>query len=141
MAFDYLYLVFTIPRYPTLTIMPTSWQDRAKQKREGILAAIPSEWRIKEIPSVDDQKDVTGEYIRGFLSDSEVEITETTAEKIAEKTTTGQWKAEDVARAFCHRAALAHQLVGIFLCIIHLYREENNLLIVTAAALPARNLL
>ena len=99
--------------------MSDSWQEKAKQKRESILAAIPSEWRIKDVPSIGDKKDVTGAYIRGFLSDSEVQITETDAEGIVEKTTTGQWKAQDVARAFCHRAALAHQLVWTCLCIEH----------------------
>ncbi|KAJ4350417.1 uncharacterized protein N0V89_009038 [Didymosphaeria variabile] len=91
--------------------MTTSWQDRARQKREAILAAIPPEWVIKDRPSIEEQRDVTGEYIRGFLSEREVEITETDAEKIVDKTTTGAWKAEEITRAFCHRAALAHQLL------------------------------
>ena len=91
--------------------MTASWQDRAKQKREAIYAAIPTEWRIKEIPDIEDKRDVTGEYIQRFLSEEEVNITETDAETIVKKTTTGEWKAEEVTRAFCHRAALAHQLV------------------------------
>lgn len=97
--------------------MAASWQDRAEQKRESILAAIPSAWRIENLPSVEEKKDVTGAYIRSFLSDSEVEITETDAVDIVKKTTTGQWKAVDVTRAFCHRAALAHQLVWTHLSI------------------------
>ncbi|KAF1972622.1 amidase [Bimuria novae-zelandiae CBS 107.79] len=92
--------------------MADSWQDRAKQKREAILAAIPLEWRIKDLPSVEEKRDVTGDYISGFLSEKEVAITETDAEKIVEKTAKGEWKAEEVARAFCHRAALAHQLLN-----------------------------
>ena len=91
--------------------MTNSWQDSARQKREAILAAIPAEWRLKDLPSVEEQRDVTGDYIRGFLTEREVEITETDAEKIVGKTTTGEWKAEEVTRAFCHRSALAHQLV------------------------------
>lgn len=91
--------------------MTQSWQDRARQKREAILAAIPPDWIIKDVPSVEEKKDVTGQYIRGLLSKREVEITETDAERIADMTTTGKWKAEEVTRAFCHRAALAHQLV------------------------------
>ncbi|KAL1610211.1 hypothetical protein SLS60_001876 [Paraconiothyrium brasiliense] len=76
--------------------MTSSWQDRARQKREAILAAIPAEWVIKDLPSIEEQRDVTGEYIRGFLSEREVEITETDAEKIVDKTTTGAWKAEEL---------------------------------------------
>ncbi|OAF99867.1 amidase [Paraphaeosphaeria sporulosa] len=91
--------------------MTNSWQDSARQKREAILAAIPAEWRLKDLPSVEEQRDVTGDYIRGFLTEREVEITETDAEKIVGKTTTGEWKAEEVTRAFCHRSALAHQLL------------------------------
>ncbi|KAJ4299003.1 hypothetical protein N0V90_004247 [Kalmusia sp. IMI 367209] len=90
--------------------MATSWQDRARQKREAILAAIPTAWRIESPPSIEEKRDVTG-YIRGFLSEREVQITETSAEGIVEKTTGGTWKAEEVTRAFCHRAALAHQLL------------------------------
>ncbi|KAF2641022.1 amidase [Massarina eburnea CBS 473.64] len=88
-----------------------SWEHRAQAKREAILAAIPQEWRIESLPEVEEQVDVSGEYIRGFLSKREVEITETTAEGIAERTTKGEWRAEEVTRAFCHRAALAHQLL------------------------------
>jgi len=91
--------------------MTTSWEDRAKEKREALLAAIPSAWRIENPPSVEDKLDVTGEYVRKYLDARESEITEMSAEEIVERTTTGKWKAEEVARAFCHRAALAHQLV------------------------------
>ncbi|PVI01725.1 amidase [Periconia macrospinosa] len=87
------------------------WKQRAQEKREAILAAIPTEWRISNPPSVEDQLDVTGPYIHQFLSPQEIEITETTADGIVANTSTGAWKAEDVARAFCHRAALAHQLL------------------------------
>ncbi|KAF2124089.1 amidase [Dothidotthia symphoricarpi CBS 119687] len=90
--------------------MTASWQSLATQKREAILAAIPSEWRIPHPPSVEEQVDVT-EYIKQFLSQEELEVTESSADQIAVKTTTGQWSAEKVTRAFCHRASLAHQLL------------------------------
>ena len=47
-----------------------------------------------------------------FLTQSEIEITETPATGILEKTTTGQWTALSVAEAFSHRAAVAHQLTS-----------------------------
>jgi amidase len=87
------------------------WQQRAKAKRDAVLGLIPEEWRIK-VPSAQEQRDVTGKYVCQYLTDKEVEITETVAESIVEKTSTGKWSAEEVARAFAHRAALAHQLVG-----------------------------
>jgi len=91
--------------------MTRPWQERAQEKRDAILAAIPKEWRIDN-PPVEEQVDVTGTYIQQFLSDREVEITETTAEGIVGKIAKGEWKSEEVVRAFCHRAALAHQLVS-----------------------------
>ncbi|KAF2202921.1 amidase [Delitschia confertaspora ATCC 74209] len=89
----------------------TSWQEKAKAKRESVLALIPEEWRIQNPPSIEEQVDVTGSYIHQFLTDREIDITETTADDIVKKTVSGQWSAVEVAKAFCHRAALAHQLL------------------------------
>ncbi|KAH4340693.1 amidase [Parastagonospora nodorum] len=86
----------------------SNWESIAKQKRDSILAAIPQEWRISNPPSVEDQPDVTT-YVEQFLSKEELEITACSAEQIAQKCGSGEWSAEAVTRAFCHRAALAHQ--------------------------------
>jgi len=89
-----------------------AWQTLAKEKREAINALIPDKWLLKSVlPSVEERRDVTGVYIQQFLSPKEIQITETDAVGIVAKTTTGTWKALEVAEAFCHRAALAHQLV------------------------------
>ena len=87
------------------------WRAVAQEKRDSITASIPSEWHISNVPSAQAQRDVTGKFIQQYLDQKEIEITETDAVGIAKKTKTGQWKAVDVAKAFCHRAALAHQLV------------------------------
>jgi len=88
------------------------WQTLANNKRDSVNALIPNKWLLQSgFPSAGEQRDVTGSYIQQFLSPREVEITETNAVGIVEKTTTGAWKAREVAEAFCHRAALAHQLV------------------------------
>lgn len=92
--------------------MSKNWQDLAQEKRASILAAIPQEWRITNPPN-DEQVDVTGVYINQYLNDHEIEITEMPAEDILHRTTTGHWTASEVTRAFCHRAALAHQLVPL----------------------------
>ena len=90
-----------------------SWQEKARTKREAVLNLIPAEWRLQgPIPPAEEQRDITGPYIQQYLSGREVEITETDAVGIVERTTSGQWKAEEVTRAFAHRAALAHQLVS-----------------------------
>jgi amidase len=89
-----------------------SWQAAAKKKRDSVNALIPNHWRLDHVPSIIDQRDVTGKYIQQFITGREIEITETDAVGIVEKTTTGVWTAREVCEAFCHRAALAHQLVS-----------------------------
>ncbi|KAL4945683.1 hypothetical protein BDV06DRAFT_184240 [Aspergillus oleicola] len=89
-----------------------SWKPLAEAKCQSILDAIPAKWRIQEpIPTATELRDVTGAYIQQYLAPREIEITELDAYGIAEKTTTGEWTAIEVAEAFCHRAAIAHQLV------------------------------
>lgn len=87
------------------------WQKIAQAKRDSILASFPKEWLVGLIPTAESQRDVTGNYICKFLSDAEIKITETDAVGIVQRTSSGDWTAEDVTRAFCHRAAVAHQLV------------------------------
>jgi amidase len=88
----------------------SSWQETSNKKREAILAAIPAEWRLEKLPSVDEQPDVTA-YVKQYFSKQELDITESSADVIAKTVAEGKWSAEDVTRAFCHRAAVAHQLV------------------------------
>ena len=90
--------------------MTSNWEKLASEKREAVNSQIPPEWLIPNPPSNQEQVDVTGEYMHQFLSPQEIEITETDALGIAQKTTSGAWKAVDVTKSFCHRAALAHQL-------------------------------
>ena len=92
----------------------STWEDIAKAKREAIDDSIPQQWRIGNIPSASEKRDVTGVYVRQWLTDGEIEITEMDATDIVEKTCSGIWSSEEVARAFCHRASIAHQLVNIF---------------------------
>ena len=86
------------------------WEATAKAKLNSINGSIPKRWRLATIPPIQQQKDVTGPFIRAHLSDREIEITETDAIDIAAKTCAGDWQAEEVTSAFCHRASLAHQL-------------------------------
>jgi len=95
-----------------------SWQEIARTKREHTNSLIPKEWRLSKIPTPEEQCDIAGTYLHQFLTPNEIEITETPAEGILARTTTGQWKAEDVARSFAHRAALAHQHVN---CLLEIF--------------------
>lgn len=97
----------------TMNSQGNTWEKIAQAKRQTILDAIPLKWRLPEpaLSPATEVRDVTGTYIQQFLTSREIEITETDAVGITEKTTSGQWTAVEVAEAFCHRAALAHQLV------------------------------
>ena len=89
-----------------------TWQEKAKAKRDSVNGLIPEAWRLKApIPSTEKQRDVTGKYLWQYLSDREIQITESNAVDIVKHTTTGDWTAEEVIKAFCHRASLAHQIV------------------------------
>lgn len=103
--------------------MPKDWQEIAKEKAAQVLSLIPEEWRIssKDIPSAEEQRDITGDFVRKYLTKKEVEITESDAVAIVEKTTSAQWTAVEVAKAFCHRAAVAHQLVN---CLHEIFFEQ-----------------
>lgn len=102
----------------------TDWKAAGQAKAKSLLDLIPSEWRISSIPSAEQQRDVTGDYIQQYLSQSEIKITETDAVDIVQKTSSGEWKAEEVAKAFCHRAAVAHQLTS---CLHVSFRMERKL--------------
>lgn len=101
--------------------MATDWKKIAQEKVDSVNSLIPKEWRLEKIPSKEEQRDVTGSYIQQFLSKEEVAITETDATGIVAHTTTGKWKSVDVAKAFCHRAALAHQLVS---CLHEIFFDQ-----------------
>ena len=92
--------------------MAPDWRQIASEKRDSVLALIPEKWRIPTPPSAEEQKDVTGKFVQQYLDPKEIEITETEATAIVEKTSSGQWTATEVTKAFCHRSAIAHQLVS-----------------------------
>ncbi|KGO69221.1 Amidase [Penicillium italicum] len=90
-----------------------SWQLKGEAKCQSILSAIPEKWRLNHaVPPATELRDVTGDYIRQYLTVREIEITETDAVDILAQTSIGSWSALEVTEAFCHRAALAHQLVN-----------------------------
>jgi amidase len=89
------------------------WKEISAKAIEITNSSIPAEWRIPKdkLPPAD-QRDVTDFPAKcGLLSDQELKITDTYATEIVKKIAAGKWKAEDVTRAFCKRAAVAHQVV------------------------------
>jgi amidase len=76
--------------------MTSDWKKIAAEKRDSVLALIPEEWRIPTPPSAEEQRDVTGKFIQQYLDPKEIEITETEATAIVEKTSSGEWTAVEV---------------------------------------------
>ena len=91
--------------------MASTYEELSKAKRDQLAELIPEKWRLDTLPPTQKVRDVSGSYLHQYLTPREIEITETDAVGITEHTTTGQWTAVEVTEAFCHRAALAQQLV------------------------------
>lgn len=90
------------------------WRIKGEAKRQAILTAIPEKWRLAAPPPpATEVRDFTGTYIQQYLTEREIEITESDAVDIVKQTTSGRWSAVEVTEAFCHRAAVAHQLASL----------------------------
>jgi len=90
-----------------------AWEDIGKRAQSRLYDSIPAEWRTPtdKLPPAD-QKDVTGfPYQSGLFTEREILITNSLATDIVAKIANSTWTAEEVTRAFCRRAAIAHQLV------------------------------
>lgn len=91
-----------------------NWEVIRAAKQDALLASIPPEWRIPAgILPPESQADVTTfPEQSGWFTPAELEITNAIAPQILEKLAAGIWSAEAVTRAFCKRAAAAHQLTN-----------------------------
>jgi amidase len=90
-----------------------TWEEIGEKARARLDASIPPEWRIPEdkMPTAE-QKDVMDvPFLSGLFTEREILITTSSATHIVSVIATGEWKAQEVARAFCKRASVAHQLV------------------------------
>lgn len=90
------------------------WKTIAEEKRKTINDAIPAKWRL---PTVKDDMFAAGflnthDYLNTILPEPEVSITESTLLALAESIKLGQRSSVDIVSAFCHRAALAHQILN-----------------------------
>ena len=97
-----------------------SWQERVNAKIAQRDARIPVEWRLRDVPSPDALPNVLN-YIRSFLSAEELTITESSAVDLVAQLAAGALTAVTVCKAFCHRTALAQQLVN---CCTELFFDQ-----------------
>lgn len=92
--------------------MPSAaWAELAQKKREALGSLIPDDWRIHSVPSPVDCPSVL-DWVRGSLTPEEVDITEAEPLNLLANIHAQVWSSEEVVRAFCHRAAVVHQLTN-----------------------------
>lgn len=96
------------------TTMTKNWEDAAQLKRTSVTNSIPSKWVNETIK--DDMIKAgfsnTKAYLDSILPEDEVAITELTVLELQAKIASGELMAANVANAYCHRAALAHQILN-----------------------------
>lgn len=92
-----------------------SYTDIAAKAQEKLFSSIPSEWRISKdkLPPLEQLNVIDFPEKSGILTEAELAITDSYATDIVKKIAAGEWKAEDVTRAFCKRAAIAHQVASV----------------------------
>lgn len=89
-----------------------SWEHTARAKQIHLRELIPVAWRLKDsdLPPIGGLRDVSG-YVCNFLSPRELAITNVNAGSVLKNIVAGEWTCLEVTKAFCHRAAIAHQFV------------------------------
>lgn len=91
----------------------SSWEIRAAEKRACVLGNIPPAWRLtaEDLQKARTERDLTGPFIRQFLTGRDNIITAKTSVELTESLRRGNLTAVEVTTAFCKRAAVAHQIV------------------------------
>lgn len=114
-----------------------AWEDIGKQARAKLLDSIPPEWRLPEdkLPPADQANVLDVPFKSGLFTEHEILITTSSATHIVQAIASGEWKSIDVTRAFCKRAAVAHQLVRYALC----YQRCASSINLVLDQLPHRN--
>lgn len=105
----------------TVTSPPPAYKQKAAAKRKQVYNKIPTEWRLPHpLPTPKN----TYSYLKtsGILTKDELAITEpTSARTLLNKLATRQLSAVETTRAFCHRAAIAQQLIK---CCTEMFFDE-----------------
>ncbi|KAI1337878.1 amidase [Xylariaceae sp. FL0016] len=91
-----------------------NWQEIAARKRLDLANSIPEEWRVPSdlLPPQGQDEVMSFPEKSGWFTSDELAITNSTALELLPKLASGELKSETVTRAFCKRAAAAHQLTN-----------------------------
>ncbi|KAF2489815.1 amidase [Lophium mytilinum] len=97
-----------------MTRMTTTvpWQDQAQKKRADTWSKIPREWLLDDqvMSEAKSRRKLTGKFIENLLAANEQKITALDSLQLVSCMLNKTFSAEEVATAFCKRAAVAHQL-------------------------------
>jgi amidase len=96
------------------------YKEVVARKTKSLMDSIPKEWILSEIPTVDEQPNVCT-YLDSFLPENEQKITSATVAELIKLQEEKKITALDIAYAFCHRAALVHQLTN---CCTEIFFER-----------------
>ncbi|KAL3427906.1 acetamidase [Phlyctema vagabunda] len=106
-----------IPSSSEFAPISPAWQDAARQRREDINGAIPSEYIIPDFL-------LKGHHFLdlpvrcGILDQRELEITSMTATSLLKGIHEEKYSAVEVTTAFCKRAAIAHQATNCLALVL-----------------------
>jgi amidase len=92
----------------------TTWEVKSAIKRADTLSKIPEQWRLSraDIERARAQRDLTGDFIGQWLDPETKKIVAMDSQSIVHDIRYKKLTAVQVCNAFCHSAAIAHQLVG-----------------------------
>jgi amidase len=93
--------------------MSSSVQEIASKARQGVLDSIPAKWKLSSSTQVPSNVMEIPKTC-GILTPKQIEITEKTATELLVKLANGYLSSVEVTEAFLARAAIAHQLVFVF---------------------------
>lgn len=103
--------------------MSIAWQEKVTEKRRRLLSLIPHHWILSDdIKPTDAQRCIIS-FIENShtLTDDELTITTLPVTELIERIASGQYTAVEVCQAYCHRAAIAQQLVN---CLTEINFED-----------------
>jgi hypothetical protein len=89
------------------------WQAIVADKRTALHELIPEEWLLPTdvLTRAEDTPKLVGDFIESLLDPETLEVTALDPVDIVARIREGTYTAVKVTRAFCKRAAYAHQLV------------------------------
>lgn len=96
----------------TSSDLKLDWRSIAEAKKVAQYEKIPVDWRIVKTSTLYEAVDLRSYVLdTGVLSQLDIEITDiSSVAELATKLTDATYTATQVVRAYCKRAAVAHQL-------------------------------